>query len=109
MIRRGLATAVAVLAVGAGACGGDSGGDTPDGKAVFATAGCGTCHSLQDAGGTGAVGPDLDALKPNATKVEVFVTNGSGQMPSFKGQLSDDEIKAVAAYVSEVTGGNEDS
>jgi mono/diheme cytochrome c family protein len=32
------------------------------------------------------------------------VTNGKGVMPSFKGQLTPEQIAAVAAYVSTVAG-----
>ena len=32
------------------------------------------------------------------------VTNGKGVMPSFKGQLTPQQIAAVAAYVSTVAG-----
>ena len=70
------------------------------GKAVFASAGCGRCHTLAAAGTSGQVGPNLDELKPDAATVEAVVTSGSGVMPSFKGQLSQDEIKAVAAFVA---------
>jgi cytochrome c6 len=102
------AAIIAAVALAAGACGDDGGGSDVDGKNVFLSAGCGSCHTLADAGTTGAVGPNLDELKPNALKVEVFVTDGSPpNMPSFKDQLSEDEIKAVAEYVSEATGGNE--
>jgi mono/diheme cytochrome c family protein len=34
------------------------------------------------------------------------VTNGSGAMPAFKGQLSDEEIQNVAAYVVQATSGS---
>ena len=37
-------------------------GGAPDGKAIFASAGCGGCHTFQPAGATGAIGPDLDDL-----------------------------------------------
>lgn len=89
-----------------GACGNDAGGEasTAEGKAVFAKAGCGACHTLADAGATGIVGVDLDETKPAALKVEQFVRNGSGQMPSFRGTLSAEEIEAVALYVQEATG-----
>ena len=40
-------------------------GGAPDGKQVFASAGCGGCHTLKDAGATGNVGPNLDDLKPS--------------------------------------------
>jgi cytochrome c6 len=90
----------------AGACGNDAGGETSvaEGKAVFAKAGCGACHTLADAGATGAVGVNLDEVKPAALKVEQFVRNGSGQMPSFRGTLTEEEIEAVALYVQETTG-----
>jgi mono/diheme cytochrome c family protein len=83
-----------------------TGGGTaqPDGKKVFATAGCGGCHTLKDAGTTGNVGPNLDQLKPSEAAVQHQVETGGGAMPSFKGQLSDAEIKAVAKYVSSVAG-----
>ncbi len=74
------------------------------GKKVFASAGCGSCHTLADAGASGSVGPNLDEAKPDKALVTDRVTNGKGVMPSFKGQLSADEIAAVAAYVSSVAG-----
>ena len=80
------------------------GADLAAGKAVFQKAACGGCHVLKDANGTGKVGPDLDTLKPDEARVERQVTNGGKAMPAFKGVLTDDEIKAVAAYVSQVAG-----
>ena len=35
----------------------------PDGKAIFASAGCGSCHTLKAAASTGNVGPNLDAAE----------------------------------------------
>ena len=107
-LRWGMAVAGGVLVVSAaiaGACGNDAGGETSaEGKAVFTKAGCGACHTLSDAGATGTVGVDLDEVKPAALKVEQFVRNGSGQMPSFRDTLTEDEIEAVALYVQEATG-----
>ena len=80
-----------------------TGGDT-DGKAIFASAGCSGCHTLADAGSNGNVGPNLDEAKPAKELVVDRVTNGQGGMPSFKGQLSDEQIQAVAEYVSSVAG-----
>jgi mono/diheme cytochrome c family protein len=71
-----------------------------DGSAVFSSAGCGGCHTLAAAGSNGAVGPNLDQARPDAARVEAIVRSGSGAMPAFEGQLSDDEIKAVAAFVA---------
>ncbi len=48
---------------------------------------------LADAGASGTVGPDLDEVKPSEELVSDRVTNGLGAMPSFKGQLSEEEIK----------------
>ncbi len=80
------------------------GGDAAAGKAVFASAGCGGCHTLADAGSTGEVGPNLDEAKPDAALVTERVTNGKSPMPSFKGQLNETQIADVAAYVSSVAG-----
>jgi mono/diheme cytochrome c family protein len=86
--------------------GGGGGGKAaaPDGKAVFASAGCGSCHTLKAAGATGNIGPNLDTLKPSEPVVERQVTNGGAQMPAFKGQLTAAEIKAVAMFVSSAAG-----
>ena len=74
------------------------------GKQVFATAGCTSCHTLKDAGSTGTVGPNLDEAKPPKSLVVDRVTNGKSVMPSFKGQLTPQQIAAVAEYVSTVAG-----
>ncbi len=78
-------------------------GDAAAGKAVFAT-NCAGCHTLADAGATGAVGPNLDDLKPDEATVVNKVETGGGPMPAFKGTLSDADIANVAAYVSSVAG-----
>ena len=71
---------------------------------MFASVGCGSCHTLADAGSSGAVGPNLDEAKPDAALVKTRVTNGRGAMPPFKGQLNATQIADVAAYVSSVAG-----
>lgn len=85
-----------------------SGGESAlaaEGKTVF-TANCGSCHTLQAAGTSGTVGPDLDELEPEMETVEHQVINGGGPMPAFgnEGILSAEEIKAVSTYVSSVAG-----
>jgi cytochrome c553 len=80
-------------------------GDAAAGEKVFASAGCGSCHTLAAAGASGAVGPNLDETKPDAELVVDRVTHGSGAMPPFAGQLSDKEIQDVAAYVVQSTHG----
>ena len=79
-------------------------GGKADGKAIFASAGCATCHTLAAAGATGTVGPNLDQVKPSVDLVIERVTNGKGVMPSFKGQLTAAEIHAVAEFVSTSSG-----
>lgn len=81
-----------------------AGGDAEAGKQVFASAKCGSCHTLADAGASGAVGPSLDASKPPASLVVERVTNGRGAMPAFADELSETQIEDVAAYVSSVAG-----
>ena len=85
--------------------GGDGGaqGDAAAGEEVFAQGGCGGCHTLAAAGTSGAVGPNLDDAKPSFDLVVDRVTNGSGVMPSFKDQFSEEQIQNVAAYVVEST------
>jgi len=79
------------------------GSATASGKKVF-TDNCGSCHTLNDAGTKGNVGPNLDQLKPSKPVVVRQVTNGGAVMPAFKGKLSKAQIEAVAAYVSSVAG-----
>lgn len=66
---------------------------------------CAVCHTLQAAGAEGAVGPVLDELKPDAARVAKALRDGIGQMPSYKGKLSDDEMAALARFVSTASGG----
>ena len=80
--------------------GGSATGDAANGKAVFASAGCGGCHTYSKAGSSGSIGPNLDDLAPSFDAVVRQVTNGGGPMPSFKDQLSAQEIRDVAAFVS---------
>jgi mono/diheme cytochrome c family protein len=85
------ATPTATTAVGAG-------------SEVFSSAGCGGCHTLQAAGSSGTVGPNLDQLKPTKAAVVQIVTNGRGGMPAFKGRLTAQQIQDVAAFVAASVG-----
>ena len=69
-----------------------------------AAPGCAGCHTLQAAGSSGASGPNLDGLRPDAATVEAAVRSGRGAMPGFEGRLYDSEIEAVAQYVAESAG-----
>jgi mono/diheme cytochrome c family protein len=117
------ALALVALAVGLGvaACGGDDDSDVATteetttegttteetsavGREIF-VANCGTCHTLSDAGTSGAIGPQLDGLDLSSEAVEEQVRNGGGAMPAFEDTLSDEEIQEVAAYVAASSGG----
>lgn len=80
-------------------------GDPAAGKDLFGSAGCGGCHTLADAGASGAVGPNLDDLKPAAAVVYDIVTSGRNAMPAFSGQLDEQQIADIAAYVVQATSG----
>jgi cytochrome c6 len=66
---------------------------------------CAICHTLKDAGASGAVGPVLDELKPDAERVVTALKNGIGAMPSFRATLDDAQMRALARYVSKASGG----
>ena len=75
------------------------GGEDADGAAVFASAGCGGCHTFAPANSKGTVGPNLGTIDLSKDEIEQQVRNGGGGMPPFGDRLSDAEIAAVADYV----------
>jgi cytochrome c oxidase subunit 2 len=98
--------------------GGVSGGDAAAGKALFASQGCGGCHTYKPAGTTGKVGPDLDNLAADAQKanqgsVEEYtaasIKNPSaytvpgfpaGVMPSYS-SLQDKQVADLVAFLTQ--------
>ena len=87
-------------------------GNAAAGKAVFASEGCGSCHTFAPAGATGTIGPNLgevlkgkDAafirrsiVEPNAVIAQGFQPN---IMPQDYGQkLSDKQLNDLAAFLS---------
>jgi len=94
-----------------------AGGGARDGKALFASNGCGSCHTLADAGSTAQVGPNLDEVlkgkdaefvrtsivDPGAELAEGFQP---GIMPTtFGDQLSDEQLDALVKYLLDSTKG----
>lgn len=92
-------------------------GDAVAGKGIFASAGCGTCHTLQDAGTSGAVGPNLDEvlkgkdadfihesiINPDAEIADGFEP---GLMPQTYGdQFDDKQVSDLVAYLADATAG----
>lgn len=78
---------------------GGGGGGGSDPKSLFTT-NCGSCHTFADAGTSGTVGPNLDQTKPTFQRASAQIKNGGGGMPAFDGRLTDEQIRALARYVS---------
>jgi len=74
-------------------------GDVAAGKQIFASEDCGSCHTLQEAGTTGSVGPNLDESNVDLETAVGQIDFGGGGMPPFGSRLSEEEIRDVAAFV----------
>ncbi|HWN22973.1 MAG TPA: c-type cytochrome, partial [Gaiellaceae bacterium] len=85
--------------------GSDLEGDAAAGEAIYAENGCGGCHTLEAAGSSGNIGPNLDDTQPDLELAIDRVTNGAGAMPAFGDQLEPQQIADVAAFVVESTSG----
>lgn len=99
-----LSVAVANSTSGQGAT---AGGASAEGRTLFVsgtTPSCATCHALRAADATGNIGPDLDALKPDAARVRNAVQNGFENMPAFGHALNAAQIDALAQYVEQAAG-----
>jgi DMSO/TMAO reductase YedYZ molybdopterin-dependent catalytic subunit/cytochrome c5 len=73
------------------------------GKSLFietASPPCGVCHSLEAAGAKGVIGPDLDALKPDARRIRTAIAQGVGAMPAYSEQLTDQEVTALVEFIT---------
>jgi cytochrome c553 len=75
-------------------------GDAAAGEQIYASAGCGACHTLSAAGSSGTVGPNLDEAAPSYELAVERITLGQGGMPAFGEQLEPQQIADVAAFVS---------
>ncbi len=60
---------------------------------------CASCHTLEAAGATGKVGPNLDRSTLTVEQTAAKITNGGGPMPAYGSQFSPEEIEAIAQYV----------
>jgi cytochrome c oxidase subunit II len=103
---------------------GGAGGGEADGKELFASNGCGGCHTLSDAGSNAQTGPALDDLAAQAARrgrernqsaeeyvresivdPDAFTVSGfrRGTMPSnFGDELSEEQIDALVDYLLRV-------
>lgn len=92
-------------------------GDAAAGKAVFASNGCGGCHTYKPAGTSGTTGPDLDKLaqyaqtagKPEAVFVHESIVDPSayvekgfpdGVMPKYD-SLSQKQLADLVAFLTQ--------
>ncbi len=93
-------------------------GNPAAGKQLFATQGCGSCHTFTPAGASGNVGPDLDHLAADAAKanrgsVEQYATESiedpnayvvpgfpQGVMPTTFASLGKQKIADLVAFVT---------
>ncbi len=98
---------------------GGGGGNATAGKAVFASNGCGSCHTFQPAGATGTVGPNLDSapaadakadnnmdlaafIKQSIVDPNAYVAKGfnKGIMPTTFGKsLSSSQLNDLVAFI----------
>ena len=102
-LRLSLAAVLVAFVAGCGGSSGESSTPAPasdSGGAKLFTDNCSSCHTLAAAGASGQVGPNLDQLRPGPDLVTRQVNSGGGAMPSFKGKLTDAQIKQIADYVS---------
>jgi mono/diheme cytochrome c family protein len=96
-------------------------GDAKAGAKLFASQGCGGCHTFKAAGTNGTVGPDLDKLAQYAKQAnqgplqqfteESISSPGSyvqagypNSMPDFGSTLSDKQIADLVAYLTQNLG-----
>ncbi len=69
---------------------------------LFNSWSCNACHVLTDANAHGHIGPSLDGNEAmDKAFIVARVTNGQGAMPGFGGQMTDEEIDLVSAYIME--------
>lgn len=95
---------IVVLPPGAASPGSAEDVTDTQGRRLFLSVGCSSCHTLAAAGATGQVGPNLDRVQPSAAQVTQKLLHGGGGMPSFAGSLTAAQVKELAAYVSGAAG-----
>ena len=101
---------------GGGGGGGEAAGDPAAGQQVFAANQCANCHTLQAAGATATIGPNLDETLQgkDADYIREAIVNPSAQiaegfqdglMPKDYGEkLSEEELANLVAFLSQAPG-----
>jgi mono/diheme cytochrome c family protein len=71
-----------------------------EGRRVFVSAGCGSCHIVASAHAHGQVGPDFNTSEQlNRDQIRTELDYGEGVMPSFRDRLSARQRDAVIEFV----------
>jgi mono/diheme cytochrome c family protein len=103
MTVRALITIALVATVTAAGCGDhrtDSRRLIADGRRIFVSAGCGSCHTVASVGAHGTVGPNFDTSELlDRAQIRSQLNEGVGGMPSFRARLTPREEDAVTEFV----------
>lgn len=86
-------------------------GDPARGKSIFATLGCGSCHTLAATGSKGTIGPNLDTslkgkdvdfIEQSLLDPGAMVTKGYERnvMPTFSATLTKQQLADIVAFLS---------
>ena len=81
------------------------------GRGLFASHGCGACHTIASANANGKLGPELDAILPGVPPAAIvqFITHPPAQYPPFQtklmprnfgDRLSSRDIKSLATFIA---------
>jgi mono/diheme cytochrome c family protein len=76
------------------------GGQASDDPKTIFTGNCAGCHTFTPADAAGTVGPNLDDTALDRAAIERQIRLGGAGMPPFEGQLTDEQIQALAEYVA---------
>jgi len=73
-----------------------------EGAALFASQGCGGCHTLSEAGASGTAGSTLDETQLSAEQIADVVRNGrpGTTMSAYGDTLTDEQLENLATFVS---------
>lgn len=95
---------------------GATGAGTTEGADLFESEGCAGCHTLEAAGSTATIGPDLDAelAGEDAAFIEESIVDPEAEIaqgfdpgimpPNFGDTLSPEEIQALVDFIAESVG-----
>jgi mono/diheme cytochrome c family protein len=71
-----------------------------DGRRIFVSTGCGSCHTVASVGAHGRVGPNFDTSEQlGRAQIRSQLNQGVGGMPSFRDRLTARQEDAVTEFV----------